>query len=150
MKLIGMRLSRWVVPLVFALTGWQVGAQELALPHPVYVSLFEQARAYENGEGVARNTQLAAILYCEAARQGDGNAQYNLGWMYANGRGVTRDDALAAYFFHAAAEQGIDAAQRMLKLLGEHTTDIPECMREPEPMPEEPPQVADLPRWTTP
>ena len=134
------------MPLVFALTGWQAGAQELALPHPVYVSLFEQARAYENGEGVARNTQLAAILYCEAARQGDGNAQYNLGWMYANGRGVARDDALAAYFFHAAAEQGIDAAQRMLKLLGEHTTDIPECMREPEPMPEEPPQVADLPK----
>ena len=146
MKLIGMRLSRWVVPLVLALTGWQAGAQELALPHPVFANLFEQARAYENGEGVARNTQLAVTLYCEAARQGDGDAQYNLGWMYANGRGVARDDAVAAYFFQAAAEQGIDAARRMLNLLGELKADIPECMREPEPAPQEPPQVAGLPK----
>ena len=140
------RLSRIVTPLVFALSGWHAAAQEFALPHPVYLNLFEQARALENGEGVARNPPLAAMLYCEAARQGDGNAQYNLGWMYANGRGVTRDDATAAYFFHAAAEQGIDAAQRMLTRLGDLKAEMPECMREPEPAPDELLLVAELPR----
>lgn len=146
MNLNGPRLIRIVAPLAFALTGWHAAAQELALPHPVYLNLFEQAQAHENGEGVVRNPLLAAMLYCEAARQGDGNAQYNLGWMYANGRGVTRDDATAAYFFHAAAEQGIDAARSMLTLLGDLKAEMPECMREAEPKPEEPAQVTELPR----
>lgn len=92
-----------------------------------------QAIAYENGEGVARDPTLASRLYCMSARLGDVDSQYNLGWMYANGRGVPRDDATAAYFFKAASEQGLDAAARMLKTVGGPTTQIPECMREPEP-----------------
>lgn len=92
-----------------------------------------EAIAYENGEGVARDPVLASLLYCMSARLGDVDAQYNLGWMYANGRGVPRDDATAAYFFQAASEQGLDAAARMLRTVGGRTTQIPECMREPEP-----------------
>ncbi len=95
------------------------------------LSLFQQALALENGEGVARNPQLAANLYCRAARLGDVEAQYNLGWMYANGRGIARDDAVAAYFFKAAAGQGMQAAQRMLQVVGQPAADTPECMREP-------------------
>lgn len=94
-------------------------------------ALFQQARALENGEGVARDPLLAADLYCKAARLGDAEAQYNLGWMYANGRGITRDDALAGFFFKAAAVQGMEAAQRMLKVVGEPQMDKPECMRDP-------------------
>ena len=57
------------------------------------------ARAYEHGEGVPKDPARAAALYCEAARDGDADAQYGLGWMYANGRGVARDDAVAASLF---------------------------------------------------
>lgn len=97
--------------------------------------LRSEAIALENGEGVARNPLLAAELYCQGARLGDVQAQYNLGWMYANGRGVERNDATAAFFFQAAAEQGLAAAQRMLKVVGGPLTEVPDCMRVPAPAP---------------
>ncbi|MEO7160153.1 MAG: transglycosylase SLT domain-containing protein [Polaromonas sp.] len=90
-----------------------------------------EAIAYEHGEGVPRNPVLAATLYCKGARLGDAQAQYNLGWMYANGRGVERSDRIAAFFFHAAAEQGVEAAQRMLKVVGAPDGQVPDCMRDP-------------------
>lgn len=90
-----------------------------------------EAVALENGEGVARDPIQAATLYCKGARLGDMIAQYNLGWMYANGRGVERNDVTAAYFFQAAAQQGLAAAQRMLKVVGDPTPEVPECMRVP-------------------
>ena len=89
----------------------------------------QQALAYKHAEGVPRDPVRAAALYCQAARLGDAEAQYSLGWMYAHGRGVQRDDAAAAYFFHAAAEQGLDVATRMLGVVGGTTGDVPECMR---------------------
>ena len=95
--------------------------------------LREQGLAYENGEGVERDPVRAAADYCEAARLGDAESQYNLAWMYANGRGVERNDSIAAFFFHAAAEQGLPQALRMLKTVGGPSTFTPDCMREPEP-----------------
>ena len=89
-----------------------------------------EAIAYEHGEGVPRNPVLAANIYCMSARLGDAQAQYNLGWMYANGRGVERSDPVAAFFFNAAAEQGLEAAQRMLKVVGAVADEEPDCMRE--------------------
>ena len=90
--------------------------------------LREQARAFEHGEGVARDGARAAELYCEAAAGGDAEAQYSLGWMYANGRGVARDDATAAYFFTLASRQGHAQSQRMLRYVGEPGRQMPECM----------------------
>lgn len=97
-----------------------------------------EAVAYEHGEGVPRNPVLAATLYCKGARLGDAQAQYNLGWMYANGRGVERSDRLAAFFFHLAAEQGLEAARRMLKVVGVPAAEVPDCMRDPAPPPAAP------------
>jgi TPR repeat protein len=99
------------------------------------VFLRRQAIAFENGEGVDRDLPLAATLYCKAARLGDPEAQYNLGWMYTNARGVERDDLNAAYFFNAAAEQGLEAARRMLKSVGGLTPHVPPCMKDPLPPP---------------
>jgi len=110
-------------------------AQDGTSPGALQRSLFEQARAYENGEGVRRDPMLAANLYCEAARQGDRDAQYNLGWMYANGRGVPRHDGRALFLFQAAAEQGIDTARRLADKLADVQAEMPDCMREPEPLP---------------
>lgn len=88
-----------------------------------------EALSYEHGEGVPRDPQRAAALYCRSARLGDAQAQYNLGWMLANGRGVARNDVAAAFFFHAAAEQGLEVAQRMLQVVGGPTAQVPDCMR---------------------
>jgi TPR repeat protein len=64
------------------------------------------AARYEHCEGVAKDAFHAYELYCVAAREGDAEAQYALGWLYANSRGVARSDELAALFFTLAAEQG--------------------------------------------
>lgn len=93
----------------------------------------EEAEALEHGDGVPRDGARAAELYCKAARLGDPQSQFNLGWMYANGRGVERSDVTAAFFFNAAAEQGYEQARRMLSAVGGPTSDVPPCMRAPTP-----------------
>ena len=96
-------------------------------------SLRQEAIAYEHGEGVTRDPLRAAALYCDSARLGDMQAQYNLGWMYAHGRGVPRDDAAAAFFFHAAAEQRLGVAARLLPVVGGAPAELPACLRPPPP-----------------
>jgi hypothetical protein len=44
----------------------------------------EEAKALEHGDGVPRDPVRAAELYCRAARHGDAEAQYSLGWMLVN------------------------------------------------------------------
>ncbi len=92
------------------------------------LALREEARTYEHGEGVKREPARAVQLYCEAARLGDVEAQYSLGWMYANGRGIPRDDAMAAHFFDMAAKKGHAQAQRMLKQVGDPVGKPPACL----------------------
>lgn len=106
--------------------------------------LRREAIGYENGEGVDRDPVKAAELYCKAARLGDAESQFNLGWMYANGRGVERSDATAAFFFHAAAEQGLEQAVRMLATVGGPPNYVPDCMidRAPPVMAPPPPRTA--------
>jgi soluble lytic murein transglycosylase-like protein len=110
------------------------------------VLLRHEGLAYENGEGVDRDPVRAVAAYCEAARLGDAESQFNLAWMYTNGRGVERNDSIAAFFFHAAAEQGLPQAQRMLSTVGGPSAFTPECMREPDP----PPQLAAAPAAAVP
>lgn len=104
-------------------------SQQAPAENHLLTQLREEASAYENGEGVPRDGLRAATLYCQAARLGDAESQYNLAWMYANGRGVERSDATAAFFFHAAAEQGLASAQRMLSRVGGPSNELPDCMR---------------------
>lgn len=94
------------------------------------VALRTEARAYEHGEGVQKNPRRAVELYCEAAKLGDVEAQFSLGWMYANGRGVSRDDGLASLFFALAAQQGHEHAMKMQRLISEAPADKPDCLRE--------------------
>ena len=106
-----------------------VAAKEAPADARRRLALRAEAIALEHGEGVPRDRVLAAARYCEAARLGDAESQYNLGWMYANGRGIERDDALAAFFFHAAAEQGLKNAAQMLHRVGAPAQVPPPCMR---------------------
>ena len=55
-----------------------------------------------------------------AAKQGDAQAQTNLGLMYADGRGVRRDDAEAFKWYRQAAAQGNAEAQYNLGLMYEY------------------------------
>jgi soluble lytic murein transglycosylase-like protein len=93
----------------------------------------EEAKAFEHGDGVPRDAVAAAKLYCRAARYGDAEAQFNLGWMLTNARGIARNDAEAAHLFAAAAEQGLAQAQNMLDTLGGTPLgEPPPCLRPPE------------------
>jgi soluble lytic murein transglycosylase-like protein len=95
-------------------------------------ALRSEAKSLEHGAGVPRNPVKAMELYCEAARLGDMESQYNLGWMYAMGRGIERDDATAAYFFAMAAQQGDALAERMLRQVGTPIANAPACLTNPE------------------
>ena len=96
-----------------------------------FATLRAEARAYEFGDGVPKDPVRAQETYCKAARMGDAQAQYRLGWMYTFGRGIlARDDGLAAFFFGLAADQGHEQARNMLRLLGKPEAYSPECMRD--------------------
>jgi len=104
----------------------------------------QEAKALEYGDGMKRDEVAAAKLYCRAARYGDAEAQYSLGWMLTNARGIQRNDAEAAHMFAAAAEQGMDQAQNMLdRMGGTPLGDPPPCLRPPEtdPVPVVPPSA---------
>ena len=100
------------------------------------VQLVAQAVALEHGEGVEKDPKKAFELYCLAAREGNAEAQFSLGWMYANARGVERNDAMAALFFDMAAERGHEHAIKLRQLFSDRADSPPECMK--------PPQVAIL------
>jgi soluble lytic murein transglycosylase-like protein len=104
------------------------GASAPAATDPI-ASLLARATALEHGEGVARDQLQAAVFYCDAARAGNADAQYALGWMYANGRGVPHDDAMAGALFALAAAQGHAYAQRMAARLPDTEGRLPDCMR---------------------
>ncbi|MDR7335529.1 transglycosylase SLT domain-containing protein [Roseateles asaccharophilus] len=104
----------------------------------------QEAKALEYGDGMKRDEVAAARLYCRAARYGDAEAQYSLGWMLTNARGIQRNDAEAAHMFAAAAEQGMAQAQNILdRMGGTPLGDPPPCLRPPETDPE--PVVAPKP-----
>ena len=134
-------IGQWALPLPSHAV---VRSLETDEERSVRALLRREAIGYENGEGVDRDPAKAAELYCKAARLGDAESQFNLGWMYANGRGVERSDATAAFFFHAAAEQGLEQAVRMLATVGGPPNYVPDCMidRAPPVMAPPPPRTA--------
>lgn len=95
---------------------------------------------HEHGDGVAMNAGRAAEMYCAAAREGNADAAYRLGWMYANGIGVERNDRHATALFRRAAAQGHAAATRMLETMSAGDARQPLCM-----MLEPPPTVTAKP-----
>ena len=94
-------------------------------------ALTREAVAFEHGEGVAKDQLKAATLYCRAARAGDAEAQYALGWMYTNGRGVPRNDEMAAGLFDLALAQGHLYAERARHFVAHAHARLPDCMRPP-------------------
>jgi TPR repeat protein len=114
---------------------WQMPAASDDEPPPPRMppptGLTAEAVRYENGENIGRDYAMAADLYCRAARNGDADAAYRLGWMYANGRGMLRDDRIATGLFRYAAERSHEYAKRMLTHVNTSEAVLPECMVPP-------------------
>lgn len=133
------RLPRLTIPLVFLVACGAAGAAGATAGPGSGAKqasgeiLVAQAIRYENAEGVPRDYAKAMDLYCSAARAGNADAQYRLGWMYANGRGSPRDDASAAYLFQLAAKQGHAQAETMLRFTGGAKPSAPACLTPPKP-----------------
>lgn len=91
------------------------------------------ALGYEYGTGVAANPGRAAEMYCAAARQGNADAAYRLGWMYANGSGVEHDERHATALFQRAAAQGHEFATQALEATRSGEARLPLCITLPPP-----------------
>jgi hypothetical protein len=115
-------VSAWVLPSAGA-----SGEERRSIS--ASAELVSQAVAYEHGEGVVKDQRKAALLYCEAARDGDPDGAFALGWMYANGRGVARSDAMAGFLFSIAAAAGHAQAREMQSRLGSDAVAMPDCMK---------------------
>ena len=60
------------------------------------------------------------------AKQGDADAQFNLGYMYANGQGMKKNKKTAFDLYRKAAEQGQPLAQFNLGLSYYHGEGVPQ------------------------
>ena len=95
-------------------------------------AMLEQAFAAENGRGQPRSAVRAAMLYCDAARQGSAEAQYQLGRMFLSADWAQRSIPTAATLFKMAAGKGHHRARAMLALTGVREEQLPTCFPDPD------------------
>jgi TPR repeat protein len=69
---------------------------------------------YEEGQGVAKNYDLARFWYLRAAQQGFIDAYFALGDIYAAGRGTESDRSLAYHWYTMAAASGHARAKEIM------------------------------------
>ncbi|MDP1660093.1 MAG: transglycosylase SLT domain-containing protein [Methylotenera sp.] len=98
-------------PLAAPILGRKDTKKSLKNPNSMLVAM---AFKFKNSEGTPKDYAVVAADYCRAAKFGDADAQYALGWMYANGRGVPLDEQVAGQLFTMAAEQGHARAKETL------------------------------------
>lgn len=92
-------------------SGEVISRAEIAL-----VNSFEKGLdAYDSGDFAT-----AMGEWLPLAEQGNGEAQYSLGFMYEQGKGVAQDYAEAVRWYRLAAEQGHTWAQYTLGFMSEH------------------------------
>ena len=99
--------------------------------------LVAMAFKFKNTEGSPQNYAEVVASYCSAAKSGDTDAQYALGWMYANGRGVSIDKSIAFQLYSMAAEQGHIGAKESLKDIVDTSpkSNLPACLLPDPPAP---------------
>ncbi len=81
----------------------------LGLTAPAWAVFDKGVAAYKRGDYAT-----AILEWRPLAKQGNANAQYNLGVMSGEGLGVPQDDARAVHWWRKAAEQGQAEAQNNL------------------------------------
>lgn len=75
------------------------------------------ANDYLAGRGVVRDFKQSAYWFEKAAKQGDPQAQMQIGYFYDAGVGVPKDPELAAHWYQLAASGGVAAANVNLGVL---------------------------------
>lgn len=88
-------------------------ASTISLAIPAFGQSFEQGL-----EAGRRHDYATALANFEPlAKQGDRDAQYNLGMMYEKGWGLPRNDGKAAMWYYKAAEKNVPGAQLNLGVM---------------------------------
>ena len=87
--------------------------------------MLEWGKRYFYGVMAPQNIDQAIEIYCAAARQGSGEAQYRLGEIYSRTLAGKRDDVLAAAWFLKAALSSYSAAKKPLARWDLSGVDIP-------------------------
>jgi soluble lytic murein transglycosylase-like protein len=134
-----MRISLWLV-LASCLWTQPVAATvvELEGEPPVTRRLLSEGSTLAKKATTSLGLWRAAVRYCEAARLGSIEAQYQLGMLYAFGEGVPEKPAMAAALFSQAAQQGHYEAQNMLETIPLTSSELPGCMISANRLPEKP------------
>ncbi len=83
-------------------------------------TLFEQGKAYHDGNDVNNDMEKALDFYERASALGSSDARVNLGYMYFTGEGVIQNYSVARQYYLQAANAGDQAAQKNLGLMYEH------------------------------
>lgn len=81
------------------------------------VRLFELGCAYDSGDGVEQNDELAMKWYLAAAEKGHAESMYCVGFLFLNGQGVEQSDEEAARWYRKSAEKGFAKAQSSLAFM---------------------------------
>ncbi len=94
----------------------------------LYIDPYASENSTEAPEGLTLaeddTDELAELI--EAAQNGDGHAQFELGMMYYHGEGVEQDYTEAFKWYHKAAEQGYSGAQTNLGLMYSRGHGVPQ------------------------
>ncbi len=88
-----------------AAANWLAASKQHYLP--AYYSL---GNLYANGQGVAPSYAKAVSLYRYAARRGDAQSQFALGYNYHYGNGVKQDPVESYFWLYLAAKAGIQGS----------------------------------------
>ena len=99
---------------------------------PRVQAVLEHAFAAEIGHGQPRSPLRAAMLYCDAAREGSMEAYYRLGRLYLTGNGVEKNLDTAATVFSIAAQNGHHRAHDAIELTGLRDEQMPLCVTDPD------------------
>ena len=93
----------------------------LGLTAPAWAGWDEAMAAYHRGDYGTAIRQLRPL-----AKQGNANAQFNLGIMYSEGKGFPQDYAEAVKWYRKAAEQGLANAQYNLGFMYYNGRGVPQ------------------------
>ena len=106
-------------------------ASVIELDGPAVRAMLARASEAEAAQDHPADLELAAALYCRAARYGSIEGLYRLGRMVMAGRGLPRDVPMASTLFSIAAGNGHAAAAGMVLVTGVHEEKLPPCLAEP-------------------
>jgi TPR repeat protein len=87
---------------------------------------FLLGKAYNSGQGQAKDTALAAKWFNEAAQQKHHEALFHLGVMFEQGRGVNKDVNEAARLYRKAANAGNVDAMYTLSMMYQSGRGVPQ------------------------